>query len=357
MKPPSSATQAACGLALLLAACGAGAAEVPGGEAAGVAFVVLPVTSDEEGLGTQVERMLRKKARRLGALVYDPASVTGALEGRALSPTMPPAALETLARERFEADVAVVGHVAGTGKDYVVHLLAVATDPKREPRVLEKRWPCAYHQIIPLEMAKAVREVLGLPPVPEQTAADAASERRWREGPNLVANPGFETPAPGRDGPDRWQAIEREMAWVAGPDGPGKVLKYEMSGETAAGYGLDFYSDWIEIEAGATYRFSVRIKTLGPTPKIFLKGYHPFPAMDGYPAQRRETYRRQVHPGGPKGAWQTVVADFVPSATRPEHLPTHLKVDLYAYWPKGVVYWDDVVLKKIRPAPEGPPPR
>jgi hypothetical protein len=51
-----------------------------------------------------------------------------------------------------------------------------------------------------------------------------------------------------------------------------------------------------------------------------------------------------------------VEADFVPSATRPEHAPTFLQVDLYAYWPEGVVYWDDVVLKKVRDAPPGPPP-
>jgi len=27
---------------------------------------------------------------------------------------------------------------------------------------------------------------------------------------------------------------------------------------------------------------------------------------------------------------------------------------LYAYWPRGVVYWDDIVVKKIKDAPERP---
>ena len=145
------------------------------------------------------------------------------------------------------------------------------------------------------------------------------------------------------------------MSWAPNPDGPGKVIKYDMDEATAGSYGLDFYSDWIEIQPGATYRFSCRYKSEGPTPKIFLKGYHAFPPQEGFPADRRETYRRQVHPGGEKGQWNSVVADFIPEATRPDQQPAFLKVDLYAYWPKGVIYWDDIVLKKVRDAPaEGP---
>jgi hypothetical protein len=32
-----------------------------------------------------------------------------------------------------------------------------------------------------------------------------------------------------------------------------------------------------------------------------------------------------------------------------------MKVDLFAYWPKGVVFWDDIVLKKVRDAPAAKP--
>jgi hypothetical protein len=194
---------------------------------------------------------------------------------------------------------------------------------------------------------------------------DPQMEQRWREAPNLVKNPDLETPNAAGTGPADWQPIERQMSWAPNPDGPGKVLKYDMDAATAGSYGLDFYSDWIAIQPGATYRFSCRYKSEGPTPKVFLKGYHEFPPQEGFPARqgdavaspadRRETYRRQVHPGGEKGQWHTVVADFIPEATRPDQQPTWLKVDLYAYWPKGVLYWDDVVLKKVRDAPEGGP--
>jgi len=347
----------AAGLGALAIAALAGAAAVgaagPPGKAEGVAFLPLTVTSEEAGLGRKVALMLRAKAKRLGAVVYDSHSVEDVLAGRPVSLRTPPADLARLARDRFGADVVIVGHVAGA-EPYHVQLLAVYADDPAGPVVFRKRYTAANHHLIGVEMAKAVYDILGLPQ-PEDPLRmlreDPEIARRWKRAPNLVRNPGFEEPAPGGTGPAHWQDVEPQMAWTANPDGPGKVLKFDMDKATAASYGLDFYSDWIPIQAGATYRFSCRYKTLGPTPKIFLKGYHPFPAQGGYPAQRRETYRRQVHPAGGKGEWHTVTADFIPEATTPDHTPEFLKVDLYAYWPKGVIYWDDVVLKQVRDAP------
>jgi len=317
------------------------------------ALLVFPIASDEPGLGDQVGLMIRSKARRLGAVVYDPASVAETLAGQSVTLDTPAERVAELARDRFGADVAVVGRVSGAGP-YEVRLRIVYPGRPADARTVEKALLCAYHQVIPLEVARAVYDLLGLaaPPDPwRQLANDPDIQRRWREGPNLAANGGFETPSAAGDGPAGWQSVEKEMAWTDHPDGPGKVILYRMGKATAVSYGLDFYSDWIPIEPGAVYRFSCRYKTLGPTVKIFLKGYHEFPPEEGFPAQRRETYRRQVHPSGGPGEWQTVEADFVPSSTRPEHAPAFLKVDLYAYWPAGVVYWDDVVLKKVRDAP------
>jgi len=343
-------------LLLLTTVSAAGAVAAPAGppgQAEDVTFLALTVTSEEEGLGEKVNYMLRAKAKRLGAVVYDTHSVRDILAGRTFSLATPPEDLARLARDPFRADVAVVGHVAGH-EPYTVELLAVYADSPGAPGVFRRTYRAANHHVIPVEMASAVYDILGLarPEDPlRMLRQDPDIARQWEEAPNLVANPGFEQADSGGRGPARWQKVESQMAWTANPDGPGKVLKYDMDEGTAGGYGLDFYSDWIAIEAGATYRFSCRYKTLGPTPKIFLKGYHGFPAQNGYPAQRRETYRRQVHPKGGKGEWHTVTADFIPSATLPEHTPTFLKVDLYAYWPAGVIYWDDVVLKKVRDAP------
>ena len=335
-----------------------GAANQDAASAEGVALLVLPIPGEEAGLGDQVRLMLINKAKRLRAVVYDPGSVAEVLSpGDAVAVDTPPEKLAALGRDKFKADLVVAGSVKGKGP-YAVRLVTVRTGDTRQPLVLDKTYSCGYHQIIPLEMAKAVFEIFSMriPDDPlRMLREDPQIEQRWREGPNLVRNPGFESPSAAGNGPADWQAVEKQMSWAPNPDGPGKVIKYDMDEATAGSYGLDFYSDWIEIQPGATYRFSCRYKSEGPTPKIFLKGYHAFPPQEGFPADRRETYRRQVHPGGEKGQWNSVVADFIPEATRPEQHPAFLKVDLYAYWPKGVIYWDDIVLKKVRDAPaEGP---
>jgi hypothetical protein len=337
---------------------GGTASEADATFAQGTSILVLPITSEEKSLGDQVRLMLINKSRRLGAVTYDPGSVAEVIGADPLPLSTPPEKLAALARDRFSADFIVLGAVTGKGP-YAVRLVAVrATDPKK-PQVLDKTYTCEHHQYIPLEMAKAVYEIFGLP-VPEDPLRmlqnDPQAERLWREGANLVRNPGFEAPDAGGKGPIDWQApgalvTGGVVTWTANPDGPGKVIKYDMDEDTAGAYGMAYYSDWIPIEPGATYRFSCRYKSLGPTVKIFLKGYHEFPSQEGFPAQRRETYRRQVHPAGEKNQWNSVVADFIPSHANPNQQPTWMKVDLYAYWPKGVVFWDDIVLKKVRDAP------
>jgi len=344
----------------LTAAVAAATAPAPAEEtrsAEGVTFLVLPITSDEEGLGEKVGEMLRFKAKRLGAVVFDPKSIEENLGGAKVSADMPPAKLAELAREKFKADLAVTGHVKGKGP-YEVRLVAVrAADPKN-PQTFDRTYACSHHQIVTLEMAKAVYDLFGLPQPDDplrMLQGDAEVQRRWRDGPNLVRNPGFELAGATGKGPADWQAPEAQMAWAPNPDGTGKVIKFDMNEATAASYGLDFYSDWIAIEPGATYRFSCRYKSLGPTVKIFLKGYFLWPGGDGYPPDWRESYRRQVHPAGEKKTWNSVTADFVPDAFKADQKPLRLKVDLYAYYPAGVVFWDDIVLKKVRDAPPAKP--
>ena len=359
MSPSRSIIRLALVCLLVPAACAAGPdddaprPDAPREPPAAKALLVFPIAGDEPDLADKVERMLRMKARRLGAVIYDSQSVREALAAEPAGPDTPPARLAAIARDRFGADLAVAGRVHGRGP-YRLRLVAVRTDTGTDaPVVFDRTLSCPTHQAIPTAVADAVRDILGAAAADPLASLhdDPDARRRWRDGPNLVPNPGFDDADDSRDGPAAWQPLEPQTAWAPDPDGPGKVLRFDMTRATAVSYGLDFYSDWIPIEAGAAYRFACRVKSLGPTVKIFLKGYHEFPPAGGYPAQRRETYRRQVHPSGDPGEWQSVVADFVPGATRPEHAPTLLKVDLYAYHVPGAVFWDDVVLKKLRDAP------
>jgi hypothetical protein len=83
-----------------------------------------------------------------------------------------------------------------------------------------------------------------------------------------------------------------------------------------------------------------------------MKHYRFFPpGPNEKKGQWRETRRAPMNCYfDKKNTWQTFTRDFRPH--RDDHEgkfdPTITKVELYAYWPPGVIYFDDVVLKKIK---------
>lgn len=192
-------------------------------------------------------------------------------------------------------------------------------------------------------------------PTPEVGRAEAL---RWRTGPNLVKNPGFER---GTVHPQFWEPLDKSyhhrcVSWVASPAGKGKCVKFVLPESIAATYGVAYYSDPISIKDGELYRFSIRVRTDGPQVKIFLKHYAWLPAgPNESQGQWRETRRAPLNCKGEnhqKGEWYTYTRDFHPH--RDDRFdPVITRVELYAYWPKGVVYFDDVVLKKLKDRPAG----
>jgi hypothetical protein len=344
-------------------------------------IMVLPFTGDEKGLGDKVREMVRTKARRLGAVLVEPPSVppgTGAGPGSAavigatqVSVDSNATALAAWGIGYTKADIVVIGQVLGAGP-YTVRLVSVRTDDRQDSGNQDRTYRASKLEALAVEMSRAVYDLLGMLPPADAAKllrADAAVERRWRDAPNLVTADSFPDAGPKGDAPGStvtyWtlgalildkpgtpapKGTTPPVTWADNPDGSGKVLKFDLPREGAESYGLPFYSDWIRIEPGATYRFSCRYKTLGPALKVFLKGYHPF-GPDSPMTPRREVYRRQVHPTGPAGQWNTVTADFVPLAMNPDQAPTYMKVDMFAYLRAGVVYWDEIVLKKVRDAP------
>lgn len=197
-----------------------------------------------------------------------------------------------------------------------------------------------------------------------------AAEKRWREGKSLVMNGGFEY---GQKTPANWQPIKEHMSWVADPDGKsGKVVRFDMPRDVAATYGMLLYSQPFNVEAGATYRIRWRFKSMAPAVKLFIKGYDAFAKKFGFEGQDREVWRSRKDPQhGPRvqneyetGEWTEYGHDFVPFAGKTDartgrflrgpKQPRAIRLMLYAYWPEGVVYWDDIVVKKIKDAPIRP---
>ena len=175
---------------------------------------------------------------------------------------------------------------------------------------------------------------------------------RSKNGPNLVKNPGFEQ-ADG-DHPASWDAWGKDyhhdmVQWIdaPGPGGNGKCMKFEMNADIAGSYGVGYYGEPIDISDGKRYRFSVRVKSMGPAVKIFLKHYRYFPAKGNEAeGQWRVTRDAPMNCRGSNGRWTEFVRDFSPHRND-AHDPSRTRVELYAYWPEGIVYYDDVVMKKL----------
>ena len=200
---------------------------------------------------------------------------------------------------------------------------------------------------------------------------ETSAEKRWQEGKDLVLNGGFEH---GQKDPANWDPLKENMSWVDDPDGKsGKVVRFDMPRDVAATYGMLLYSEAIRVEPGATYRLRWRFKTMAPAVKLFIKGYAEFPKGLGFEGQAREVFRSRKDPQyGPrvkneyeKGKWTEYGHDFVPFLVgkhdpktgrfiKNTRQPRYIRLMLYAYWPQGVVYWDNIVVKKIKDAPVRP---
>lgn len=332
---------AALGLVLVVAGASSAATEEPTSEKPILVALDFRSTFDAGKMGAKVAEIITGHARRSGKFqTYDRITrdeILDRLRFRA-QPETAPEEVARVGREGFAARYVFWGEVRPARAGFYLRFKAV--DAAAEPPVLlidEERAAEDVHRI-PLIVDEVLRRLTGEePPV---KAPDPAVERAWRRNPNLLADGAFEK---GTDHPAGWEELPDYVGWVADPDGPGRVIKFDLDRQRARSYGGLYLSDYIPLRPGATYRFQVRIKSLGPTPMVFLKGYAQFPT------QRREVFRRPIH-AEPTGTWTTYTTDFAPRHST--YVPRWLRVQLYAYGADaGTVYFDDCVLKEVKPPP------
>ena len=331
-------------LAVLLLAAGLWAAER---SAAKPALVALDFRStfDDGKMGRRLAEIVTGHAGRSGRFeTYDFLSRDEVLEsfGFTAEPETLPEEVARIGREGFAARYVFWGEVRPARAGYFVHFKAVDCAGETALLVLNEEHAADDVHKIPLIVEEVLRHLTGEPePVKE---LDPAAERAWKVTPNLLANGSFEK---GTGHPAGWEELPDYAQWAANPDGPGKCIQFDLDRERARSYGGLYYSDPVTLRPGATYRFQVRIKSLRPTPMVFLKCYDEFPDKFGFEAQRREVYRRPIHAEATQ-AWTTYSTDFVPR--HPRYTPRWLRVMLYAYGAEaGQVYFDECILKEIKP--------
>ena len=176
----------------------------------------------------------------------------------------------------------------------------------------------------------------------------------------LVVNGELEKPDPtNADQPLGWDTTDGlGVQWVAGPDAAGKAIRMDTAlseqqmvaqwtkvGMTewifpkpaanaiAETYGLSLYSQAMPVEAGRTYRITVRYRGSGGA-KVWVRGYGD---KGGKP-------RRMYESMGACPAAETTWGEFTQDFNPTKHTPnvTTMKVMLFAYYPAGVSWFDDV---------------
>ena len=103
----------------------------------------------------------------------------------------------------------------------------------------------------------------------------------------------------------------------------------------AATYGLSYYSDWLPVVSGQVYRVRFRWKGPGGA-KVWVRGYG---LLRGEP---RHIFDALINGEGGQD-WTAQSQTFHPTRRTP-HV-TRMRVMLYAYWPPGVYWFDDVRLE------------
>jgi len=104
-------------------------------------------------------------------------------------------------------------------------------------------------------------------------------------------------------------------------------------------YGLSLYSDDIPVKPGQPYRITFDFKGANDGAKVWVRGYG---LLQGKQRRRWET---QVGCKGNATTWSTCSQVFFPTKFCPE--VTEIKVMLFAFYPAGVYWFDNVRIEPI----------
>jgi hypothetical protein len=104
-------------------------------------------------------------------------------------------------------------------------------------------------------------------------------------------------------------------------------------------YGLSLYSDSMPVKAGQAYRITFDYKGANAGAKVWVRGWGMF---QGEKRRRWETVIT-CHASG--NGWTTISQVFHPTRSRPG--VTEMRVMLFAFYPAGVYWFDNVRIEPV----------
>ena len=179
----------------------------------------------------------------------------------------------------------------------------------------------------------------------------------------LLPNGDFEQADPAQaDKPAHWDRSDGlAVAWVNAPDAAhGKAIRMNtalsektvVASQAKAGltqwvfphpqgnaiaetYGLSLYSEAQPVEPGKVYHVSFEYRADARTAgKLWFRGYG---MVNG---QKKRLYEGTIDCGGSPSGWKTFTGQFHPTRFTPG--VTEFKIMLFAYYPAGVAWFDNI---------------
>jgi hypothetical protein len=104
-------------------------------------------------------------------------------------------------------------------------------------------------------------------------------------------------------------------------------------------YGLSLYSDPIPVKAGQAYRITFEYRGPDNGAKVWVRGWG---LVQG---EKRRRWEATMPCPCKNGAWTTASQIFHPTRARPE--VTEMRVMLFAFYPPGVSWFDNIRIEPI----------
>jgi TolB-like protein len=357
------------------------AAPAPAAPAEEAVIIIFPFASPDGGAaaGASFTDSLNLRARRLGLVVVDPLSFKDAMAGAApVTLETPPAEVVKILKERFSARYGLWGSVRPEGAGLAMDVRGVDAQAGERP-VISGTYRAAEKQLVNPVQDGLLLELTGRKKKPVAEASPEEDAKVPTTGAELVKNGGFET---GAKSPDNWQRIDGLTTFWPAEGRAGKGLKIvtdvyhdqwvewqkqykagasadkapaaaQTSGnkyDTVAGiYGVAYDSDPIPVAPGKSYKVSISYKGKSDDfffPKLFIRGWarvgdEDRVVYDAYLALRCAT-------GGKEWESNVRIIDVPKDTQSPVK---YVKLKIYAYWPPGTFYFDDVSMKECQPRP------
>ena len=353
------------------------AAPAPAAPAEEAVIIIFPFASPDGGAaaGASFTDSLNLRARRLGLVVVDPLSFKDAMAGAApVTLETPPAEVVKILKERFSARYGLWGSVRPQGAGIAMDVRGVDAQAGDKP-VISGMYRAAEKQLINPVQDGLLLELTGRKKKPVAEASPEEDAKVPTTGAELVKNGGFET---GDKSPEGWQRIDGLTTFWVGGGTSGKCLKVNTdvyhnqwvewqkkykagaaaaeapqadptSGpkyDTVAGiYGAAYDSAPIPVQPGKAYKVSISYRGVSDDfffPKLFIRGWGDVKGekrvlYDAYLALRCKTAGKE---------WESNVRIVeIPTDTQSKIEYVVLKV--YAYWPPGTFYFDNVSMKEV----------